>query len=118
MTTKHVYVVLALIGLVVPYYFFVTFLLAYGLDGSAFLRQLFGTPIATFFAVDLLISCVVFVLFLRQESMRYEMGSWWVYLVALATVGLSFALPLFLYARQVRIEAGFRSVGGSARSHV
>lgn len=74
MTTKHVYVVLALIGLVVPYCFFVTFLLAYGLDGSAFLRQLFGTPIATFFAVDLLISCVVFVLFLRQESMALRDG--------------------------------------------
>ena len=113
MTTKHLYLTLALVGLVVPYYFFISFLLAHGLDGPAFLRQLFGTPISSFFAADLIISCVVFVGFLLRESRRHSIAHWWAYLVALATVGLSFALPLFLYARERGREADIRTIRGS-----
>jgi len=105
---KHFYLILAIIGFVGPYYFFISFLMAHGLDGKAFIQELFATRISTFFAVDLLLSCVVFVRFLRQEATRYAMGYWWLYLVALLTVGLSFALPLFLYVRESRLEAGAR----------
>jgi hypothetical protein len=34
-----------------------SFLMTHGLAARVFLNQLFGTPISTFFAVDLLISC-------------------------------------------------------------
>lgn len=105
MTRKHVYLFLAAIGFIAPYYFFISFLLGHGLDARLFLRQLFGTPISSFFAVDLLISCVVFILFLKQEAARHSMKHQWVYLIALCTVGLSFALPLFLWAREARRES-------------
>ena len=113
MKQKHVYLILAVIGFVGPYYFFVSFLAAHGLDGKAFVQELFGTRISTFFAVDLLLSSVVFVRYLRQEAARYSIGSWWLYLVALLTVGLSFALPLFLSVRESRLEAKTRAAGGS-----
>jgi len=61
----------------------------------------------------LLISSVVFVGFLLRESRRYSIAHWWAYLVALATVGLSFALPLFLYARERGRETEARSIRGS-----
>ncbi|PYS92998.1 MAG: hypothetical protein DMF64_07005 [Acidobacteria bacterium] len=104
MNQKRLYLILAVIGFIVPYYFFISFLVAHGLDGKIFLQQLFGTRIATFFAVDLLLSCVVFVCFLRQEASRYAIARWWLYVVALVTVGLSFALPLFLYVRASHLE--------------
>ena len=104
MREKHLYLILAVLGFVVPYTFFISFLMAHGLDGRAFLRELFGTPISAFFAVDLLLSCVVFVQYLRQEAARVSIAHWWLYLVALLTVGLSFALPLFLYVRETRLE--------------
>jgi hypothetical protein len=104
MKRKHVYLVLAVIGFAAPYYFFISFLMAHGLDGKAFVGQLFGTQISTFFAVDLVVSCVVFVRYLRQEAARCSIRYSWVYIVALLTVGLSFALPLFLYAREVKME--------------
>lgn len=44
--------------------------------------------------------CVVFVIFFRHGARRYSIGYRWVYLLALVTVGLSLALPLFLYARE------------------
>ena len=104
MKRKHIYLFFAVNGFIVPYYFFVSFLVAHGLDVRLFVRQLFGTPISTFFAVDLLISCVVFVRYLSQEAVRYSMKRQWIYLIALLTVGLSFALPLFLYVRESHLE--------------
>src|SRR5215510_9741710 len=105
MNRRLLYLILAVIGFVVPYYFFISFLTAYGLDGKAFVEQLFGAEVSAFFAVDLLLSCVVFVVYLRREAARYSIERWWVYLAALFVVGLSFALPLFLWARESRLES-------------
>ena len=102
---KRVYLILAVAGFVVPYYYFISFLVANGLDFRLFFQQLFATPISSFFAVDLLISCVVFAFYLRPESARYSISKRWIYLVVLLTVGLSCALPLFLYVRESRIES-------------
>ena len=105
MSRKVVYLILAVTGFVLPYYFLISFLMTHGVDARLFLTQLFGTPISTFFAVDLLISCVVFMLFLRQEAERHAMRHQWVYWISLLTVGLSFALPLFLWAREDHLES-------------
>ena len=104
MSRKHIYSFLAVIGFIGPYYFFISFLVAHGLDARLFIQQLFGTRISTFFAVDLLLSSVVFLRYLGQEAARYSMRRQWIYLIALLTVGLSFALPLFLYVRESHLE--------------
>lgn len=102
---KRVYLLLALAGFVIPYYFFITFLTAHGLNVPLMIEQLFGTPISTFFAVDLLITAIVFWIFLYREAHRLQMKHRWVYLVATLLVGPSFALPLFLYFREARLDA-------------
>ncbi len=73
--------------------------------------QLFASPISTFFALDLIITAIVFMVFAHQESQKWEMGNWWAYIVATLTVGPSFALPLFLYFREQRLEV----VGAESR---
>jgi hypothetical protein len=45
----------------------------------------------------LIVSSLVFIVYLEQEGARRSMKHKWVYLVALLTVGLSLALPLFLF---------------------
>lgn len=102
---KLLYLILAIAGLVLPVYFFAGFLAANGLNLSLLIRQLFGTPISTFFAVDLLITAVVFWVFLYQEARRLQMRRWWVYIIATLLIGPSFALPLFLYFREGRPAA-------------
>jgi hypothetical protein len=97
---KHIYLFLAVVGLIVPYYFLISFVVANGLDGRLFVKQLFGTPISAFFAADLFLSCIVFVLYFRQETRRHSIEHAWVCLAALFIVGLSCALPLFLYLRE------------------
>ena len=116
MSKRHLYLVLAVIGFVAPYYFFISFLTAHGLNGKAFVQQLFGTQISTFFAVDLLLSSLVFIRYLRQETTRYAIGGSWLFVIALLTVGLSFALPLFLYVRESHREARTPAVAGFGKS--
>jgi hypothetical protein len=70
------------------YYFLISFFLAHGIDGQLFLRQLFGTSISAFFATDLLISGVVFLLFWQRETTRHAMKHRWVYLIALCDGGI------------------------------
>jgi hypothetical protein len=102
---KTLYLLLAILGLALPYYFLTAFLLEHGLDLPLLLRQLFANSISTFFAVDVLVSSVVFWLFVYQEAARHQISHGWLFVVANLLVGVSFALPLFLYVRQARFEA-------------
>ena len=96
----RVYLLLAALGLLVPYYFFMSFLLEFGLDFELFFQQLFATPISIFFAVDLIITAIVFLFFSLNESRRVGIANWWVYLISTLLVGPSFSFPLFLYFRE------------------
>jgi len=82
---RKLYLLLAIVGLVLPHYFFISFLIVNGLDLQLFSSQLFANNISTFFVVDLVITAIVFWTFLYQEAQRWQMGNWWVYIVA--TVG-------------------------------
>lgn len=104
MNRKNVYLVLALIGLFAPYWFLFQFLGANGLDMPLLVGQLFANNISTFFAIDLVISIIVFWIYLFAEADRLQMKNSWLYLLASLTVGLSFALPLFLYFREGKLE--------------
>lgn len=101
---KNVYFILSLIGLIVPYYFLLSFIAANGLNISLLLRQLFANDISTFFAIDLVISIIVFWIFTVNETRKLKMNNRWLYVLASLTVGLSFALPLFLYFREGQLE--------------
>ena len=71
---KRIYLFAAVIGLLLPYYFFISFLLENGLDLQLMLSQLFANKMVTFFVVDLLITALVFLIFSYQETQRYKMG--------------------------------------------
>jgi hypothetical protein len=104
MSRKSIYLILALLGLVVPYWFLFKFLSTNGFDLALLIQQLFANNISTFFAVDLVISILVFWLYMIAEANKLHMKNWWLYILASLTVGLSFALPLFLYFREGKLE--------------
>ena len=101
---KNIFLALAFIGLFVPYYFLFKFLGAKGFDISLLVQQLFANDISTFFAIDLIISIIVFWIYMFVEANKLQMKNSWLYLLASLTVGLSFALPLFLYFRERTLE--------------
>ena len=101
---QNIYLVLASLGLLVPYYFLFKFLSANGFDIPLLVQQLFANDVSTFFAVDLVISIIVFWIYMIVEANRLQMKNWWLYILASLIVGLSFALPLFLYFREHQLE--------------
>src|SRR5881394_2381574 len=104
MTPRSIYLVLSVAGTILPYSQFVLFLREHGFDSAAFVQQLFATPISRCFGLDVLLSAVVLATFVRIESRRYAARHQWVVVAALLTVGVSLALPLFLYMREVQAK--------------
>jgi hypothetical protein len=108
MTRKSLFLVLSLIGLLVPYYFLFKFLGENGFDVPLLVGQLFANNISTFFAVDLVISISVFWIYMIAEADKLQMKNWWLYILASLMAGLSFALPIFLYFRERALERTVR----------
>ncbi|MDJ0732469.1 MAG: DUF2834 domain-containing protein [Nostocaceae cyanobacterium] len=95
-----VYLLLCILGFVLPYSQFVPFLWENGLNVQLFAQQLFINRISAFFAMDVAVSSLVLWTFVFWEGTRLKMGFLWVYVVSNLLVGVSFALPLFLLMRQ------------------
>lgn len=89
-------------GTVIPWAFFAQFLITNGPDPMLFLRGLFANGAAGGFASDVLISIAVFWLWSFVDARRQGIARWWLVLPAGALVGLSLALPLYLYLREGR----------------
>jgi hypothetical protein len=102
MNRKTVYLILAVIGFVAPYYFF---LQVRAFDQAELFQLFSASKILSGVAMDLLISVIVFWFFMFTEARKLEMKYPWLYLLATLLVGLSFALPLFLYFRERKLEA-------------
>jgi hypothetical protein len=101
---KNLFLLLAIIGFIAPYYFFLQVPVENGFDLPMLLRPLFANNLLRGVAVDLTISVIVFWVFVFVESNRLQMKHPWAYLLATMLVGLSFALPLFLYFRERKLE--------------
>jgi Terpene cyclase DEP1 len=106
MKLKTIYLSLCFLGVVLPYWQFIPWVAANGLHLPLFVQQLFSNRIGGFFGMDVLVSSLVLVVFMRAESARFRVRGRWLPVLALLTVGVSLALPLFLYLREVALEKG------------
>jgi len=98
-TRAALYLALALLGLAVQLAIVVVFLAENGLDLGELGDQAVATTIAVLALADLLMSALVYLVWMPREARRAGVDPWWPYAVALAG-GLCFALPLFLWARE------------------
>jgi hypothetical protein len=110
---KNVYLFLAILGAALRYSQFIPWVMENGLQLGLLVRQLFANRIGGFFGLDVLVSAVVLVRFVRVEGKRLRMRYLWLPVVSLCTVGVSFALPLFLYLRESAL-AGTSEASGIA----
>ncbi len=108
MSRATIYLLLAIVGAVLPWIFFAGFFAAEGLAGH-FVPALFVNGAAGGFTVDLLASSLVFWIFLFSEARRARIGRPWLYVAINLVIGLSCALPLFLFARERAAETGSTS---------
>ena len=101
---RNLYLLVALIGTIIPWYFFGSFFAAEGLDIPAFVQGLFANGAAGGFTADVLISLAIFLPWSWLDAQKEGVRNWWFVLPASCTVGLSLALPLYLYLREGRTE--------------
>ena len=97
---KWLYLIAAFLGAALPLSFLFPFLQQNGLDLPLLVRQLFQNNVSAFFGVDVIVTSVVLWLFVFSEGRRRGMKRLWVYVVCNLAVGVSLALPLFLFFRE------------------
>ena len=94
-----IYLVLCITGAALPLAQFIPWLADRGLDFPHFIQEAVATRTSSFAWADVLISGLVFVIFVRAERRRLGMRQTWPSFLGLA-VGVSLALPLFLLLRE------------------
>jgi hypothetical protein len=99
---KNLYLILAILGAVVPYLFFFQFFAELGMDLPAFVGALFANGAAGGFTADLLITSLVFWTYIFR---RKEGPTPWPFVLLNLTIGLSCALPAYLYVSLRAAEA-------------
>jgi hypothetical protein len=103
---KAIYLALCFAGTALPCAQVLPFLRPYGPDPRALFVQLFSTPAGGFFGMDVIVSSVVLWVFLIVDGRRAGIRNLWAPVAASLAVGVSLGLPLFLYLRERRLEAG------------
>jgi hypothetical protein len=105
MKLRYLYLLFALLGLVLPYWQFVPWVVEHhGVNMSIFLRELFANRISAFFAMDVIVSAIVLISFIQTEGKRLGMRLRWLPIVGTLLVGVSLGFPLFLYQRQLQLD--------------
>jgi Terpene cyclase DEP1 len=102
---KTLYLALCFLGFLLPYWQFVPWVAEHGLNLPLFVRELFVNRIGAFFGMDVLISAVALIGFIRVEGRRINVGQRWLPVLATLLVGVSLGLPLFLYLRELELES-------------
>ncbi len=97
---KTLYLSAAILGTLVPWIFFGGFLAEHGISLPLFVAEVFATKPASGIAVDLLICCVVFWIWSWRDAKETNVRGWWLTVPAVWLVGLSLALPLYLWLRE------------------
>ncbi len=97
---KKLYLLLAIIGAIVPYIFFIQFFQAEGVNLAVFVSGLFVNGAAGGCSADLFLASFVFWIFMFQHARKSEGPKPYLFILLNLTIGLCCALPAYLYARE------------------
>lgn len=112
---RRLYLSLALVGAVLPYSQFLPWLAQHGPNLRLLLTELFSTRMGAFFGLDVLVSAVVLIIFIRREGAARQMRRLWLPISATCLVGVSCGLPLFLYLRECQLAGVIEQSSRSPR---
>lgn len=105
---KKLFLILAVIGAILPYLFFIQHISNEGLSPSKLTAAVFANSAAGAFTTDLLLSSEIFWIFMFLERSRAKGSNPLLFILLNCFIGLSCALPAYLYARE---GAGIREGG-------
>lgn len=96
---KGFYIVMAIIGTIIPWYYFGGFVAENGVDLISFTAAAFANGAAAGGTADLVLSSIVFWVWSYGDAKKHNMQGWWVLIPLNLLIGLSLALPLYLIMR-------------------
>lgn len=108
MSPRLAYLVLCILGLVLPYTQFVPWILQNGFEPSKFVSAMFSNRIASFFALDVIVSAGIVIVFALIDGARSGVRHLWAPIAGTLLVGVSFGMPLYLYLRETRARSAAR----------
>lgn len=100
MKPKHLYLALAIIGIILPYSQYVPFYQLHGNDLAKFLTDLFANYSIRFILMDMVVTAVAFFALIAVESKTRKVKHAWIAILGVFMVGVSFGFPLYLYLRE------------------
>jgi len=103
MINNRIYIALALIGFLLPWSQYVSFLQTEGLDLPLFFSHVYANAPMRGFTLDLLWATLVFWIWSFYDSRQNNIPHWWSAFLAGACIGLSVALPLYLVFRSIKL---------------
>lgn len=103
---KVLYGFLALLGIVLPYSQLIPWIYEHGLQLPLLIEEAARTRIGSFAWLDVIVSVVVLLVFIRYEGKRtgMKMSLCWIPILGTLTVGVSFGLPMFLMLRELHLK--------------
>ncbi|MEO1144879.1 MAG: DUF2834 domain-containing protein [Cyanobacteria bacterium J06638_22] len=104
MKTKHLYLLLALLGIALPYSQFVPWILHSGFNLELLLQQIVESRIAAFGWLDVIVSAFVLFVLMAAEGRDRHIPLLWLPVLGTLTVGVSLGFPLYLYLREQSLE--------------
>ena len=114
MKFKHVYLILAILGICYTWYYNIQWFQT--VKDPSFLN-FFKDAQANFagksLGADLSVVVVTFFVFMIPESLRLKIKWWWILIPLTFLIAIAFTFPLFLYMRANRLE----NLGNESANH-
>lgn len=94
------YLVLSVLGILLPYGAFVPWLAANGVDIGLLFSEAVANPISIFAWLDVLVAAIALLGFIVVDGQRYKVKYRYFAVLGTLLVGVSFGLPLYLYFKE------------------
>jgi hypothetical protein len=101
---KKIYLTMAGLGVVLPFYYFVPWTNANGFNLPRMLDLIFVNPIASGIAADAITVALAVIAFIILERREIKVPYFWIPIAGIFLVGVAFALPCYLYLRERGLE--------------
>ncbi|OLQ93994.1 hypothetical protein BIY21_10085 [Vibrio ponticus] len=97
------YLILAIVGTLFPYGFFLPWLYANGLDFQRLFSDITVNDLSTFAWVDVLIAAIALIGFILVDGKKHQVTGRWLAIFTTLSIGVSCGLPLYLYFKEKQI---------------
>lgn len=98
---KIIYVLLSLIGAILPSYYMVPFIKEHSFDYQLFIDQMFINNVSSFLSVNVLVVTGVLIVFIILEYIKHQVKFSWIAILGTCLFGVSFGLPFFLFLKEM-----------------